>query len=127
MALKKLIARAAATAALCLALIICGCSLSGAEPAKKIISKPYISVQPQSHSYYTGAFGDNPALVYSSPPRLEITIFDWNSGDGSLSYQWYSFASIDEYCASGGTLIAGATGANYTPTGITAQKGNKYY
>jgi hypothetical protein len=121
MARKKLIAAAACA---CLALAVCGCSLPGAEPAKKMISKPYISIQPRSYSYYTGAFGDN-SLVYSSPPRLEITIFDWNSGDGTLSYQWYGFASIDEYCASGGTPIAGATGASYTPAGITAQKENK--
>jgi O-glycosyl hydrolase len=125
MAKKKLIAAAAALC-LCLALAASSCSLSGAEPAKKIISKPYISIQPQSHSYYTGAFGDN-SLVYSAPPKLEIQIFDWNSGDGTLSYQWYGFREIDAYCASGGTAIAGATSASYTPTGITAQKSNKYY
>jgi O-glycosyl hydrolase len=125
MARKKLLCIGAAC--LCMALLIASCSLSGAEPARKIISKPYISIQPESHSYYTSDFGDKPELVYSAPPRLEITIFDWNSGDGSLSYQWYSFATIDDYCANNGTQIAGATGGNYTPTGIIAQKGNKYY
>jgi O-glycosyl hydrolase len=119
--------RIAASSCICIALAVCGCSLSGAEPAKKIISKPYISIQPQSYSYYTSSFGDKPELVYSAPPKLEITIFDWNSGDGSLSYQWYTFATIDDYCAGNVTAIAGATSAAYTPPSLSAQKDNKYY
>jgi hypothetical protein len=85
------------------------------------IVPPYISVQPESHSIVVAN--------YTTPPVLNVLVDDWNSNDGTLSYQWYNFNGINEFAAAGGngTAINGATGAAFTPAGLSAAAGNKHY
>jgi O-glycosyl hydrolase len=108
---------AAAVACIILAVVMIGCELGGAETARKNLARPYISVQPESWSFYTDNY---------TAPTLKVEIFDWVSGDGSLSYQWYSFDKIDEYCENGGKPINGATRSTYTPE-VAATAGKLYY
>jgi O-glycosyl hydrolase len=63
--------------------------LGGAEERKPDIVKPYLSIQPQSASYYTDTYESK---------TLIAEIWDWDDKDGSLSYQWYSFTDIEDYC-----------------------------
>ncbi|MDR0457118.1 MAG: hypothetical protein LBH20_10600 [Treponema sp.] len=113
-------------------LVFSGCTqLSNAEAPPKNIVRPYISVQPRSASYYTNAA---PATI-----ELKIQIWDWKQADeGTLSCQWYTFNTIEEYCTSGGgAAIDGASDISYddadgTTTSIynlpfTATAGTKYY
>jgi len=129
-------------------LALSGCQLGGADASAKNITKPYISIQPESFSYFNSDAGV-PAglsdLVYTAPPKLSVEIWDWVNSDGTLSYQWYTFNSIEEYCANGGngTPIAGASGnveitvkgetigkASYTPPDYTDEEkanGRKHF
>jgi len=92
----------------CAMAFITTCSMDVDEPLKFVsLMDPYISLQPQSHAYFEGDMTD--------PPELSIFIKDWNTGDGSLSYQWYTFADLDDYLINGGTPIDGETDRTYTP------------
>jgi O-glycosyl hydrolase len=108
---------AAAVACVILAVLVAGCELSGSETARKNLARPYISVQPESWSFYTDNY---------TAPTLKVEIYDWEGGDGSISYQWYSFKNIDEYCEKGGERINGATRSTYTPE-VTPAAGEKFY
>ncbi|GEM_PF-3088978 len=70
---------------------------------------PVITVDPASAEYATGATAD--ALTVSA-----------TASAGNLSYQWYSNTTASN---EGGTEIAEATSANYTPS--TATAGTYYY
>jgi O-glycosyl hydrolase len=109
-------------------LVLSACEqLSDAEPPAKNIVRPYISIQPRSASVYTNST--------AIPTELTIQIWDWNQKEeGTLSCQWYTFDTIEQYCTSGGTAIPGANVINYDPqittsslalSGLTA--GVKYY
>ena len=106
-------------------LVLGACQLGSEEPPQKAITRPYISLHPQSASYYTGS-GDG---SYTDK-ELEVVIWDWDSDDGNLSYQWYTFTDINDYFKTGGTLIGGATGTAYTPPSGTmsaAVGGDRFY
>jgi O-glycosyl hydrolase len=124
----KRILTAAGTLAALMLLALSACELSEAEEAQKNLMRPYISEQPQSASYYNAQYGTNAALVYSAPPTLSVDVYDWDDGDGKLTYQWYGFEDLEEYCAArSGTPIPGATGKTYTPDQLDTTKGKKYY
>jgi O-glycosyl hydrolase len=128
MANKKNVA-AAMCILLAAVLVISACKdIGGAEAPSRNIMKPYISVQPASHSYHVSDF--------TTPPTLTFKIWDWAAEDGKLSYQWFTFDTIEAYCAAGGegtpitaepVSIDPATDMDedkvitmsYTPTGIT--------
>jgi len=100
------------------ALALAACELGGAEAPKKNLVLPYISVHPQSSSFYTDAY---------TAPELSVEVWDWISGDGNLSYQWYKFTDIAEYCENGGEEIAGATQTTYKPDISDPGAGDKFY
>ncbi|MDR2702323.1 MAG: hypothetical protein LBB72_07825 [Spirochaetaceae bacterium] len=111
-----------------LALALAACELGGSEEAIKPLTLPYISIHPQSHSYYNAAYANNSAYVYpGTPPTLGVEIWDWQGNDGSLSYQWYTFTDIEDYCENGGRAIPGATSGTYTPPISSTANGTKYY
>jgi len=119
---------AVSCALLALTLVMASCSMSGSESAVKPFVKPYISIQPQSYSYYNAANANNPNYVYpGTPPVLKVESTEWKSGDGSLSYQWYTFKDVEEYCEQGGTKLDGQTAPTYTPTIPDTADGKKYY
>ena len=85
------------------------------------LTDPYISVQPASAAYFVGEEPDLP---------LSIEIYDWAAKEGNLTYQWYTFAAIDDYVKGDVTEIPGATDKTYMPSGAYALKtaaGNKNY
>jgi O-glycosyl hydrolase len=107
---------------LCAVLFIVGCELSVNDPVRAIpIIKPYISTQPQSYSYFVNDF--------PGAPTLSVNLIDWNNADGNITYQWYTFDSIEEYCTPpiGGRAISGATQPTFTPSGIIPEDGKRYY
>ena len=103
--------------------VLAGCQLGGAEEPRKNLTRPYISVQPESRSFYVTDDIAGNAL------QLTVEIWDWVSADGDISYQWYTFEDIEEYCTEpvGGTAINGANGASYMPSGISPEAGKTYY
>ena len=118
---KKITAALAALCAFALAavLVFAACELGEAEAPQKNILKPYISVQPRGASYYTDE---------AQTTALSVEVWDWDGDDGNLSYQWYTFADVEEYCNTGGTAISGATGTEYTPSpAVVADKSYFYY
>jgi len=123
---KKLIA-AAVGLLLAYVLILAACTLGEAEAPPKNIIRPYISVQPKSASFYTSG-SDSLAWNPSSPHVLSVSVNEWNGEDGSLSYEWYTFKDIEEFCKNDGkgTLITGATGSSYTPT-LDPKDGDQYF
>ena len=105
-----------------------GCKMEVAEPAVvKPIIRPYISVQPASASYYTG----------ETVASLMAQVWDWNTEDGQLSYQWYSFESVAAFVAAGAGTPIGTPGSpeapgpiltiNYDISALTQTPGKKYY
>jgi hypothetical protein len=100
-----------------LAAVLAACQLGGAEEPQKNLTRPYISVQPESGSFYINDY---------TAPILKVEVWDWSSLDGSLSYQWYQFEDMEEYCTNGGTAISGATGTSFTPS-VTPTAGKQYY
>jgi len=101
-------------------LLVLSCQLGVNDPVRLIpIIEPYISVQPQSFSYDTN--------TYTAPPELEVKVWEWRREDGNISYQWYTFSDIEDYCENGGTPITGATAAAYTPSGMENADGNIYF
>jgi O-glycosyl hydrolase len=112
--------RTAVTAGLALAAVLAFLSCLGeAEEPQRKIAVPYISIQPQSASYFTGAYTATP---------LSIEVWDWKGSDGRLSYQWFAFEDIEEYCKNrGGEAIPGETGMSYTPALTPAPDKQFYY
>ncbi|MDR2702475.1 MAG: hypothetical protein LBB72_08600 [Spirochaetaceae bacterium] len=88
-------------------LVMTGCEeIGGAEPPARKIMRPYISEQPESHSYHIGGAFTAPALT--------VKISEWKKADGALSYQWYKFTSIDAYFTNeGGEGIGEETEIDY--------------
>jgi hypothetical protein len=87
--------------------LVCASCLGEAEEAKPNIVKPYISIQPESASYFTDEYDD----VAAADKTLSMEIWDWTRNEGSLRFQWYSFVDIEAYCATrSGTAIPGANG-----------------
>jgi len=131
---KKIVTAAVLLLVLGAVLVISACQeMEGAEAPKRNIMKPYISVQPASASYHVGSYS-------GTPPTLQFKIWDWDAADGSLSYQWFTFTSVDAYCTGGGTPVTEVAGIDpgsadaenvitvtYNPTGITAQAGKQYF
>ena len=105
------------TAAL-IAVIITGCKMDVNEVTNTLLVDPYITTQPASISYY-------PAQ-YTAPPELEVVVDEWNSDDGSLSYQWYQFDTIVQFL-SGAAKIDGATSSKYTPAALKTAAGSYNY
>ena len=116
---KKLGLVAVISIVLTMMLVLTACGLGGAEDPLTNLARPYISVQPESRSFYTDEY---------EPYALKVELWDWETKDGAITYQWYKFEDVDEYCANGkGTLINGATTASYSPTDITPEAGKVYY
>jgi len=104
---------------ICAAALVPTCKMDVDEAARNIsLTDPYISKQPASYAYYVG---EAPAS------ELSIEVADWKKDEGALSYQWYTFDTIDDYVKSGGTAIQGATGTTYAPTLKTAAGDKNYY
>jgi O-glycosyl hydrolase len=82
------------------------------------IFEPYISVQPQSYALNTAGF---------TAPTLNVEVAEWNSKDGSLSYQWYAFTELKDYYKGVVQPVAGATSQSFTPANVTAEAGKTYY
>ena len=100
--------------------LLSGCQLTVFDPIRNVpIFEPYISVQPASYSYSVSG--------YSAPPALKVEVWEWDKLDGTLSYQWYAFNTLEEYYREQAAVIPGATGATYTPASITPSPGAKYY
>jgi len=110
----------------------CNMVVNESEARAVPIFTPYISVQPASYSFKVGA--------YTAPPRLEVKVSEWDSGEGSLSYQWYTFETLKEFYEKDlvdgdGELVSpippiqGATRSTYTPANIpsTPEAGKTYY
>jgi len=115
---KKLGVAALISIILAAALVLATCGeLGGAEEARKVLTNPYISVQPQSRSFYTDAY---------TVPELSVELWDWVAKDGSITYQWYQFEDIDDYCKDGGTAIDGETTDTYVPD-IVPEADKLYY
>jgi len=87
-------------------LVFSGCEqLSTGEPPPRNIVKPFVSIQPKSVSHHIGDV---------SSVQLKIIIWDWNQEEeGQLSFQWYTFDTIEQYIDSGGKMIAGETNMSY--------------
>jgi O-glycosyl hydrolase len=96
---KSIAARAAVAAAgLMLAFIFIGCEMEVADPMDPIpLVEPYITLQPASSSYYPGQYNA------SNPDHSTLTVeaADWEDRDGKLSYQWYTFTTIEDYVKGG--------------------------
>jgi O-glycosyl hydrolase len=128
---KKLLA-ALGCMALAAMLVFSGCQqLGSAEPPAKNIVKPYISIQPRSASYHT-----NDTDIIN---KLGIEIWDWKDADGTLSSQWYTFNTIEDYITGTVTELQGTDLASETDSAgvlitkteltlsITPTAGTKYY
>jgi len=117
--MKKKLGLAAVISIMLIAmLVLAACQLSGAEDPPTNLARPYISVQPESRSFFTDNY---------VPYTLKVEVWDWVQKEGAITYQWYSFTDIDDYCINGGTPISGATQASYAPTDVTAEANKLYY
>jgi len=100
----------------------CGNELTVNAPIRyEPIFEPYISTQPASYIF--------DAAAYTVPPELEVIIDEWDSLDGTLTFQWYTFNTIQAYLDGTKTAITDATGSSYTPPAadITPTAGKTYY
>ncbi|MDR6967740.1 gliding motility-associated-like protein [Flavobacterium arsenatis] len=86
-----------------------GCDATSDTAAVIINTSPAINLQPLSNSW----------CVSQTPLNLTVT---YTTGTGTPTYQWYSNIINS---TTGGTLINGATTANYLP--LTNTVGNVYY
>jgi len=97
-----------------------GCDLLVNEPIRDVpIFHPYISIQPQSYSFVVGA-------ANYETPELKVEIWDWDKYDGILSYQWYTFDTLENYMKGNAVPVDGATSAAFTPS-ITPAAGKVFY
>jgi len=95
-----------------------GCELSVNEAVQNgPIFRPYISVQPSSYAFNVAGYTD---------PTLSVEVADWNSKDGKLSFQWYTFDTLKDFFESNSTKIVGATEKDYKPA-ITAAEGKTFF
>jgi len=102
MANRKIAAAAACILLAAAVLVISACKdVAGAEAPKRNIMKPYISVQPVSASYHVSDTG--------TTAQLSFTIWEWNGADGALSYQWFTFDTIKDYCEGKSTALTEKT------------------
>jgi O-glycosyl hydrolase len=109
--------------ALAVVLLSVGCKMEVNDPLREIpIVSPYISVHPRSATYNVQAG------AYAGYDTLSVEAKEWNNWDGTLSYQWYSFADMNAYCTApiGGTPIPGATNRTYRPA-LVQTAGSVYY
>jgi O-glycosyl hydrolase len=98
------------------ALVFPACEEMEVAPPGRVqpIVRPHISVQPASASYHTT----------DTVRDLFAQVWDWKAEDGKLSYCWYSFDSMADFIASGGTpegefiTIDPETDATVSPAGI---------
>jgi O-glycosyl hydrolase len=105
-------------------LFVTACKLEVNDPVRIIpIIEPYISVQPKGASY------NSEAGSFTVVDALSVEVSDWKSVDGKLSYQWYTFTTMEAYCASGGTgtIIEGETRRTYMPDITDTAPGKTYY
>jgi O-glycosyl hydrolase len=108
--------------ALAALLFLVGCTLEENDPVRIIpIVEPYISVQPRSYSFN--------ASDYPGPPTLSIAVSNWRAMDGTISYQWYTFDTMEDYCENGGTEMEGEIGPELVLTNshIWREAGKIYY
>jgi O-glycosyl hydrolase len=117
---RKIIA-AVMSVAIASVLLWMGCSMAVNEGVERSVPifTPYISVQPISYAFKVSD--------YDAPPRLEVKVAEWDSGEGRLSYQWYTFETLKEFYENAATAIDGAKSSTYTPANITATAGKIYY
>jgi len=117
---KKLIAVITTLLLLCAMVFITTCEMEVDEAVRNVsLTDPYISLQPQSHSWYVGD-------TYEIP-ELSIDVKDWDTADGNISYQWYTFDDFEQYIKTGGDAISGETGKTYTPTSLKDAAGDRNY
>jgi len=65
-----------------------GCALTVNDPLRSVpVFEPYISVQPSSCALSTT----------DAVPGLAIEIAEWDKLDGNLTFQWYTFATLEDY------------------------------
>jgi O-glycosyl hydrolase len=123
--MNKRIFLAATGIAMAALLFTPGCQLEVNDPVRNIpIVEPYISEHPKSASYNV----QDSAFLATLWDALTVTVYGWVKADGDISYQWYRFDDIEDYCENGrGTLIPGATGARYYPPDLEATAGKVYY
>jgi len=100
MAHKKCIAALISVAVVSVLLWV-GCDMSVNDPIRNVpIFEPYISVQPSSYAFDTGDY---------TAPALSIQIAEWDKREGDLSFQWYTFATVENFFRDTATVIDGAT------------------
>jgi O-glycosyl hydrolase len=97
-----------------------GCEMTVNDPIRNVpIFRPYISVQPSSYALDVAGF--------TVPPTLTVEVAEWDGKDGSLSFQWFTFTTLEDYFKNNAAEIDGATGASFTPNIATATAGTTYY
>jgi hypothetical protein len=102
-------------------LFVTACKLEVNDPVRVIpIIQPYISVQPKSASY-------NSQAGFERVDALSVQLFDWKRADGVISYQWYTFSTIADYCAGRVTKLEGETERAYIPDIPDVTPGKTYY
>jgi len=111
--------------------LITTCEMAVDEASQRVaLTDPYISRQPASYSFVVGAM--------TAPPTLTIEVNDWAPEDGTLTCQWFTFDTIEEYVKNNGGRAIGApadgivneygvTTWSYTPTLKTAKDDRNYY
>ena len=110
---------------LVIAFAFTGCKMEVNEPIRNVpIFDPYISIQPQSYSFSMAAV-NNPDVEYSTPV-LSVQVLEWDSIEGTLSYQWYTFPALEDYIKDQAVPVPGATGSSFTPD-ITPAAGKIFY
>ena len=116
--------------------LITTCEMEVGEAEQDVaLTDPYISRQPASASYFVS---QTTAADWTTP-TLNIEVTDWIANDGRLTYQWYTFDTIDEYVKGDAKPIDGASGAltanaatgqstaSYTPANLKTAAGSKNY
>jgi O-glycosyl hydrolase len=100
------------------------CQLAVDEAVQDIaLTDPYISIQPASYAYFAGEAEDAEWAI----PELGIEVYEWAASEGSLTYQWYTFDTIDDYVLGKAERIPGATGLKYRPAALKTAAGDKNY
>jgi len=101
---------------------ITGCAMDVADPIKVVpLVEPYITQQPASVSYSTSS-------IPSPIPSLTVEVGEWEGKDGTLSYQWYTFANVAAYLNNSATEITGATEPEFAlPGSLNTAAGAKNY
>jgi len=99
--------------------VITTCALDVAEEVVPVpFIDPYISKQPASIAY---SVNDD-----TSDAVLEVKVEEWDPNDGTLSFQWYTFASYIDYL-NGVVTPVGANSPIYNPTSLNNAAEGRYY